>query len=185
MANQQNGILAGTIDFSVFDDDYEYKGLAKVDMPPVNNQAFDVSGAGIAGKINIPVIGFTDAMQVTIEFIDNPPDAGKLSEQRVHNLTLRAAKEILNQTTGKLEVHSYKHILRVVPMTFGDGAIAPATPQGSKVECACWYREDYIDGKRTLLIDKPNNRFIDASGKDMLAEVNAALGRNVHTPRRQ
>ena len=172
------GIKVGIIDFAVYENANEYIGVAKVGMPETTSKSFTVNGAGIAGDVVLPVVGHTDAMSVTFEFTDDPEAAAKLSEQRTHDITLMAAHEEFDEVEGRIKVKQHKHHLRVIPIKSGGGSIAPASPQGTSVECACIYREDWIDGKRTLLIDKINNRYIDGSGKDILADVRKALGKN-------
>ena len=163
-------------DYAVYENDTEYLGHASFDMPDVVNKTVTVNGAGIPGDVEVPMIGHTDAMNCTIKFIDNPRAAHVLSEQRMHQLTLMVAHQILDPVTQLVTVERVKHVLKVMPKNRTGGTIAPASAQGVTTEFACFYRADYVNDEQVFLIDKLTNRYIDTSG-DKLAEVNNALGR--------
>lgn len=168
---------AGIIDFAVFENGKEFLGMANITLPDVTNKVFTVNGAGIAGDYEVPVLGQTDAMSCTFTFTDNPKDAYKLARPGVHNLECRAVHEEFDTVANKLRTRAYKHILKVIPKNQAGGTVAPASQQGASVECSVLYREDWIDDKRVLLIDKANNRFIGVDGVDINEQVNSALGR--------
>lgn len=168
---------AGIIDFALYENGKEFIGMANVSLPNITNKMFTVNGAGIAGEYEIPVLGQTDSMSCTFTFTDNPKDAYKLANPGVHNIECRAVHEEFDTVTNKIRTTKYKHILKVIPKNQTGGTVAPASQQGATVECACLYREDWIDDKRVLLIDKPNNRNAGFDGVDINEQVNSALGR--------
>lgn len=170
---------SGIITFAVYEDGSEYMGLAKCTLPDVSHKTATISGAGLAGDIEVPMTGQTEAMSMTIDFIDNPPAAYRLSEPGVHTLDLRVPHNDLDPVSCSLRVRGYKHIVKVMPKTLKGGEIAPAATQGVSTDYTCIYRADYIDGKRKLLIDKLNNKYCGEDGVDLFEPVNAALGKPV------
>lgn len=168
---------AGVINFAVYENGSEYLGVAKVTLPDTENKTFTVTGAGIAGDIELPVPGHRSAMTLTIEFTDATEAAFKLAEQRKHTIDLRAAHEEYDSTTGEVKTIAYKHILDVVPKKLGGGDLAPANPQSISGEYSVLSRKDYINGQLVRDIDPLNFRDVGADGVDILAEVRSALGK--------
>jgi phage tail tube protein FII len=168
---------AGVINFAVYENGSEFLGLAKVTFPDSANKTFTVNGAGIAGDVDIPVVGHKDAMRVTFDFTDNSEAAHKLSEERRHLIDCRVAHEEYDSTAGRIVVKAYKHILDIMPITQSGGDVAPASAQGTTVECTVFSRKDYIDGKLVRHYEPLKFIDIDASGTNRLAEVQSALGK--------
>lgn len=168
---------AGVINFAVYENGSEYLGIAKVTLPDTENKSFTVSGAGIAGDIDMPIPGHRNAMSMTIEFVDATEAAFKLAEHRKHTIDLRAAHEEYNSTEGKIKVTAFKHILDIIPKKLGGGDLAPSNPQAISGEYSVLARKDYIDGKLVRDIDPVNFRDVGADGVDSLADVRAALGK--------
>lgn len=166
----------GIINYRVYENGTEYLGLATVELPNVTNKTVTVNGAGIAGDINFPLFGQTEAMECTINFNDNPRAAEILSEQRVHDLTLMVAHQAFDSVDNEIGVEAIKHNLKVMPMSMTGGTVAPAAQQGRANTYACIYYAIYRNGERVLEIDKAHNRFVDASGTDRNDAVNNALG---------
>lgn len=78
--------MHGTINFAVYEDGKNFLGLAKISLPDLNYKKLTINGAGIPGDVDIPVIGHTDAMSMTIDFVDHQRSQEKLAEMRVHVL---------------------------------------------------------------------------------------------------
>lgn len=171
--------MHGIVNFAVYENGSEYLGIAKVSLPDVSHKTITANGAGIAGDIEVPVVGQTNAMTCTIEFNDNPEAAYRLNTPGVHIIDLRVPHQELDAKSSELRIRGYKHILHVSPITLKGGEIAPATMQGVGIDFACLYRADYIDGKRVLLIDKTHGEYRGIDGKNIYDDVNKALGKPV------
>lgn len=168
---------SGIIQFEVYENGTDFLGIAKVTLPDYSYKIHTVNGVGIAGDVNVPVIGHMDAMTVTIEFLDSPTAARKLNEFRRHIVDIRAAHEAYDQTSGTFKVHSYKHLLEIAPTKMTQGTLAPHSQQGTSNEYTVFKSEDYIDGALVQKYDPLNYVHIDSSGTDRLAEVRTALGK--------
>lgn len=168
--------MHGIINFRVYEDGTEYLGLANVQLPNISNKSITVNGAGIAGDINFPVLGQTEALETTIAFTDNPRASEILAEQRVHDLTLMAAHQRFDSVDNEIDVDSIKHNLKVLPMSVTGGTVAPASQQGKSNTYACIYYACYRNGEKVLEVDKIHNKYVDAAGVDRNDAVNSALG---------
>lgn len=171
------GFPNGIINFEVYEDGVNYLGIAKITFPDAKSKTLKVSGAGVFGEAEIPVIGNFDSMSVKIEFDDAPEAAYVLNEARVHTLDCRAAHEEYDATEGRIKVVAYKHLLEVLPTSLTGGSGAPAAGQGMSNEFSCLSRKDYIDGKLMLHIDPIRGDYVDSTGTNRLAEIKSALGR--------
>lgn len=168
---------AGTINYAVYENGSEYLGTAKVTMPDMSSKMFTVNGAGVAGDIDLPVVGHRDAMHATIDFVDAPASAYVLAEDRRHLIDLRAAKEIYDEVLGRIVVKQYKFILECVPVKHTGGEIAPASSQGASVEVSVLSLKEFVDSKLMRHFDPVHWIDIGPDGVNRLAEVAKALGK--------
>ena len=115
------------INFSVFEDAVEYLGMSEATLPEVSNLAEEITGAGIAGNVEAVVLGHIEAMTLTLNFRTVTKAAIRLAEPRIHNIDLRAAQQVRNTQTGKIETVAAKHIMKVTPKKFAPGKLAAAS----------------------------------------------------------
>ena len=163
------------INFAVYEDSVEYVGMAGVTLPNLAAIVQTLSGAGIAGNVEVPVLGHYDVMSLTLNFRTTTEHSVRLSEPRRHNIDLRMAQQIEDTVAGEVKVQSIKHVLVVVPKTDTGGTVAPAAPTNGSGEYAVRYWATYIDGKKVREVDQLN--FICyVNGTDYLADVRKALG---------
>lgn len=166
-----------TINFEVYEDSVNFLGIASVNLPNLSWLTASINGAGIAGNVEVPIIGHTDAMTTTLNFRNMTQEAIRLWEPRRHNLDLRIAREDEDTVSGLLDVTRLKHILVCVPKTLNGGTIAPASPGDGSIELATHYFATWINGKKMTEVD-PLNYIGIVNGVDYLAEVRAALGKS-------
>ena len=164
------------INFAVYEDSVEYVGMASVTLPNLAAIVQTLSGAGIAGNVEVPILGHYDAMTLGLNFRTTTEQSVRLSAPRRHNIDLRAAQQIEDTVAGEVKVQNIKHILVVIPKTDTGGSIAPAAPTNGSGEYAVRYWATYIDGGRTREVD-PLNFICYVDGTDYLADVRKALGK--------
>lgn len=167
----------GTINYAVYENGSEYRGIANVTLPDVQSKVLTVNGAGIAGDVEMPVIGHIDAMTMSINFLDAPESAYKLAENRRHLVEFRVAHEEYDETAGKLVPKGQKHIVEIIPKKIGNGTLAPAAAQAVSGEYSVYSLKTLINGKVVLDVCPTENRYIGADGKNVLAQVNKILGK--------
>ena len=164
------------INFAVYEDSVEYVGMATATLPNLSAIVQTLSGAGIAGNVEVPILGHYDVMSLTLNFRTTTEQRVRLSEPRRHNIDLRVAQQIEDTVAGEVKVQSVKHILVVVPKTDTGGSIAPATPTNGSGEYSVRYWATYIDGSKVREID-PLNFICEVNGVDYLADVRKAIGK--------
>lgn len=164
------------INFAVYEDSVEYVGMAGVTLPNLAAIVQTLSGAGIAGNVEVPVLGHYDVMSLTLNFHTTTEHSVRLSEPRRHNIDLRMAQQIEDTVAGEVKVQSIKHVLVVVPKTDTGGTVAPAAPTNGSGEYSVRYWATYIDGAKVREID-PLNFICEVNGVDYLADVRKAIGK--------
>ena len=164
------------INFAVYEDSVEYVGMAGVTLPNLAAIVQTLSGAGIAGNVEVPVLGHYDVMSLTLNFRTTTEHSVRLSEPRRHNIDLRMAQQIEDTVAGEVKVQSIKHVLVVVPKTDTGGTVAPAAPTNGSGEYSGRYWATYIDGAKVREID-PLNFICEVNGVDYLADVRKAIGK--------
>ena len=164
------------INFAVYEDGVEYVGMATATLPNLSAIVQTLSGAGIAGNVEVPVLGHYDVMSLTLNFRTTTEQSVRLSEPRRHNIDLRVAQQIEDTVAGEVKVQSVKHVLVVVPKTDTGGSIAPATPTNGSGEYSVRYWATYIDGSKVREVD-PLNFICEVNGVDYLADVRKAIGK--------
>ena len=164
------------INFAVYEDSVEYVGMAGVTLPNLAAIVQTLSGAGIAGNVEVPVPGHYDVMSLTLNFRTTTEHSVRLSEPRRHNIDLRMAQQIEDTVAGEVKVQSIKHVLVVVPKTDTGGTVAPAAPTNGSGEYSVRYWATYIDGAKVREID-PLNFICEVNGVDYLADVRKAIGK--------
>ena len=164
------------INFAVYEDSVEYVGMAGVTLPNLAAIVQTLSGAGIAGNVEVPVLGHYDVMSLTLNFRTTTEHSVRLSEPRRHNIDLRMAPQIEDTVAGEVKVQSIKHVLVVVPKTDTGGTVAPAAPTNGSGEYSVRYWATYIDGAKVREID-PLNFICEVNGVDYLADVRKAIGK--------
>ena len=164
------------INFAVYEDSVEYVGMAGVTLPNLAAIVQTLSGAGIAGNVEVPVLGHYDVMSLTLNFRTTTEHSVRLSEPRRHNIDLRMAQQIEDTVAGEVKVQSIKHVLVVVPKTDTGGTVAPAAPTNGSGEYSVRYWATYIDGAKVREID-PLNFICAVNGVDYLADVRKAIGK--------
>lgn len=164
------------INFAVYEDSVDYVGVAGVTLPNLAAIVQTLSGAGIAGNVEVPVLGHYDVMSLTLNFRTTTEHSVRLSEPRRHNIDLRMAQQIEDTVAGEVKVQSIKHVLVVVPKTDTGGTVAPAAPTNGSGEYSVRYWATYIDGAKVREID-PLNFICEVNGVDYLADVRKAIGK--------
>ncbi len=165
------------IGFAVYEDATEYLGISEATLPEISNITEEISGAGINGKYETPILGQIEPMILTLNFRTVTKNAIKLFEPRRHNIDLRAAQQKQDPTKGIVGVVPVKHVLTIVPKKLNLGKLATATAAEVSGEYDVMYYASYIDRKKVLEID-PLNYIYYVNGQDgRWAEIRKALGK--------
>lgn len=170
-----NKISEKLINYSGYLDGTDYLGTVDVELPSLEAMTESVTGAGIAGEFDGPVLGHYGSMTVTLNWRTLTRPQFKLAKQKSHTIDFRGAQQIYDAANGTYETQGTRVSIRGIPKTTGVGTLAPATTTGSSNELEVSYIKIEIDGERILEIDKFNFiAYVD--GEDVLENVRQQLG---------
>ena len=164
-------------DANVYVDGKQWLGAAEVNLPEINHKVLDFNIFGVAGGMEVPLIGHIDKMKLTIKFKSIDKDVfGKLvNSAKAPLLDIRAAVQKYNPVVGQMKFFPVK----VIAKGFFYKVKWPAFKQGSDdtadAEFEVHYLKVEVDGKEVLEIDKFNYIY-RIEDRDLLAEVRSALG---------
>ena len=89
-----NKVPERLINFRVYNDGNDLLGVANVDLPSIEAMSDTVSGAGIAGEVESPILGHFGSMTATFTWRTITPELAKLANQKAHALDLRGSQQV-------------------------------------------------------------------------------------------
>ena len=167
-----NQIPERLINFRCYRNGTDLLGVATVTLPQFQAMTDTVSGAGIAGEVETPVLGHYSSITTTVAFRTITADVTALASQMAHPLDFRGSQQVYDASSGKFVTQAVKLSLRGVPKNVNLGVGATT---GTEVEMECTYIKLDVGGKKLVEIDKFNYiaRFGD---EDALESVRKDLG---------
>lgn len=115
-------------------------GTANVELPEIKQLTVEVSQAGMGGPINQPIIGQTEAMQVTINGDVATREQLRQATPDRQMITVRGAVQVWNERTGRDEIQNLTVVMRGCNSSVKIGT----AERGSKMSPGLTYELDYI-----------------------------------------
>lgn len=166
-----------TVNYDVYEDNVRYDGTASAQLPDINYIVQSIAGAGIAGNLEA-VTPHLDNMTATLNWRDVTDEAYNLNTPTLHTITLRQARQDEDAEDNELDIVPIKHVLVCIPKGLTGAQLAPHASSNPSQTFAVRYFATYIDGVKETELDV-RNYICYVHGKDYLANVRAALGRDV------
>lgn len=164
------------VNFRVYNESNDLLGLATVDLPEIEFMSDTVSGAGIAGEIESPVIGHVAAMSATFTWRTLTAEAFVLADStRAHHLEVRGSEQIYDSATGTYSTLAIKAVMLAKPKTISLGTFEPGATTDTEQEFAVDYLKLIVGGETVLEIDPFGNKN-EIYGVNTLDSVNRDLG---------
>lgn len=163
------------IGYKVYNEGTEILGTADVELPEIEFMTETLTGAGIAGEIDTPVLGYTGSMTVTVNWRTLEKDLLSLAAPGGHKLDFRGAVQVTDGADARKSVQRVQVVLSGQPKKVSLGKLSQAKAMESGTEIEVFYLKVWVDGQERIEIDKLNHKFV-VDGKDYLTEVRAAYG---------
>lgn len=175
MAAGENKIPERLINFRVYNNGNDLLGVATVELPELEAMSDTVSGAGIAGEVESPVMGHFGSMTTTITWRTIEKSLAELAKPDAHALEVRGSEQVYDAANGIYSTVPVRCSMRVSPKTVSLGSFEPGSTTDSEQEFEVTYLKLEVNKKEVVEIDKYNYiaRF---NGVDVLAKVRADLG---------
>ncbi len=175
MANGANNVPERLINFRVYNDGNDLLGVATVELPSIEAMTETVSGAGIAGEVDTPVIGHFSSMTTTFSWRTIEKAAMTLNEQKAHAVEVRGSQQIYDASNGTYKTTPVRATMRIVPKSVSLGSFEPGSPTDTEQEFEVYYLKLYVGGEEVVEIDK-FNYIANFGGNDQLKSVRQDLG---------
>ncbi|RNB72175.1 phage major tail tube protein [Brevibacillus panacihumi] len=172
MSDQISAILN---DFSVYRNGTEYLGAADVELPDLESMTETISAAGVAGEVDIPILGHYSSMTVTINWRVLEDANYTLAKPASHHLDFRGSIQRVDKATGTLIQVPVKVTVRGIPKTTSLGSLAKGATMDNSNELEVVYLKIMHDGKTKVEIDKFNYVCV-IDGVDYMAPIRTNLG---------
>ena len=164
-----------TINYRVYLEGENLVGVATVDLPEISYLTESLTGAGIAGNIETPLLGHFDTMTATLNFHTPNASLMRLLEASGHQLVLRSAHQHVDSASNELGVEAIKITMRTLPKTVTMGSLESNASSDSSIELEITYLKIERDDVEELEIDKLNFK-CTVGGVSVFDKVAAALG---------
>lgn len=164
-------------DANIYVDGKNWLGKAEVTLPEISHKVVDMSVMGVAGGMEVPLVGHIDKLSGSIKFKSVDKEALKVFFNSAYSplLDIRAAIQKYDTVTGQMTTFPVKVTIRgffkkVKLLGFKQGS-----DETSDVDYEAHYLKIEVDGEEILEIDKFNYIY-RVAGRDLLAEVRSTLG---------
>ena len=161
--------------FRLYNEAEDLLGTTDIELPGLNYMSDEIQGAGMAGKVESPVVGHFDSMTTTINWRTIEKKATQLMETKAHLLTARGAVQNYNASDGVWQFVPVRCVMRVMPKGLNLGKFEVGATTDTSTEFEVIYLKLFIDEKEVIELDK-FNYICKINGKDVLASVRKAIG---------
>ncbi len=152
-------------------------GAAKIDLPDFEFMSESIAGLGIAGEVDVPIVGHFASMTTTLTWNTTTEDAVKLLIPEAHQLDVRGSIQVYDAGTGKFHDEAVKVVMRTMPKKVGIGSFEPAKKMDSETELEVAYIKVSQNGKELVEVDKFNFIF-RVNGTDYMSKIRQNMGMN-------
>lgn len=172
-----NPIPERLINYRVYVEGNNQAGVATVDLPDIEMMTDTVSGAGIAGEVDSPILGHLSSMSATVTWRTINEYALSLAAPKSHSIDFRGSQQINDAATGELKSKPVRVSVKALPKRTGLGSLEVGSTTDTESEFEITFMKIWIDGKEVAEIDKYNFKYV-IDGVDYLASVREDLGLN-------
>ncbi|HOP33230.1 MAG TPA: phage major tail tube protein [Candidatus Hydrothermia bacterium] len=164
-------------DANLYVDGANWLGKAEVAIPEIAHKVVDMQVMGVAGGMEVPLVGHIDKLKGTIKFKSVDKEALKVLFDSSYSplLDIRAAIQKYNTQTGKIDYFPIKVSIKGFFNKVKLLAFKQGSDETSDIEYEANYLKIEVSGEEILEIDKFSYVY-RVAGKDLLAEVREALG---------
>lgn len=158
--------------FNVYKNGQRLIGVAdEVTLPDFNAMTASITGAGIAGSIDVPIIGFYDSKEFTVPFRTLTDDIFSVMDPRKQvDLTLRGSIQVTDTSTGAINLTGMRVVVRGFLKSFSPGSVKVADVMSSSVTLSVSYILIEVEGKTKFEHDTLNSKLV-IDGIDAMNKV--------------
>lgn len=177
MVKGNNQVPERLINCMIYNKSKALVGTGEVELPSLEAMTDTVTGAGIAGEIDSPVLGHYGSLGLTITFRTIENDVVELAAPKAHQLEIYGSQQSYDASTGEYKTTPVRVAVRAIPKNVSFGTFEPGATTDTEAEFEVTYIKVTINKKEVCEVDKLN--FIAKfNGEDYLSSVRSDLGLN-------
>lgn len=170
-----NMIPEKLINFRVYLNGVDLLGAADVQLPSIEAMKETISGAGIAGEVDSPVLGHYGPMVLSLKWRVIWGDILPLAAPGAHQLDLRGAIQRYDSGSGEISSMPMRVVVKGLTKKFDLGRMEAGKKQDSSLDFECVYLKLSLNNAVRVEIDKYNFMAV-IDGEDYLSDVRMNLG---------
>lgn len=155
------------------DNNKEIAAHVSVELPEITLGTEEVKGAGFLGTSDLPATGQVENLEVTINTRGMDKTDVLLMKSGLHKLALLFFQDSYSVQSGVVP-EGCKIYMDAIFTGYAPGSVEPMSAQEGSVTMTVLRYQMIVNGKETLLIDKPNFIF-KVDGKDQMQSVRSML----------
>lgn len=171
MAKGDKGVRLA--DLAVYIDGGNEAATADIELPTMEAESEDYSGAGFLGTASIPTEGAFGSNEIVINFTTLTEDVFKIGAG-THDFDFRGSQIVLRN--GVVDEIPLKITVKAITKSTALGTLSKNASTDSSVTAEVLYIKTDVDGKNVLELDKPSYKYV-VNGVDRLAKRRANLGK--------
>lgn len=162
--------------FEVYDEDAKrLLGLADATLPELNQITAEISGAGLGGKIDFPVLGQFESLELGLTWRTIYERPLRLMQPHGKVISLRGAVQNYDAGSGQIKIDALRVDCRILSKGLNLGKFTAAEQMESESTFTVDYIKISVNDRAYLEIDFFNYKFV-VDGVDYLTDVRSALG---------
>ncbi|MEI6856730.1 phage major tail tube protein [Psychrilyobacter sp.] len=161
--------------FNAYDDDTELVGVVSVELPNIEFLTETISGAGIAGELEVPIIGLLKSMEMTFKERTITSNSFELMKPGLNIITLRGSIQQQDKKTSLIEEIGMKVVVNYLAKSMNLGGLEQAKAMDNETKVEVVRIAVTVDNEPKILIDKMNHLCV-IGGIDYLAAFRKNLG---------
>lgn len=171
-----NKIPETLVGFAVYLDSNELLGVADVELPDIEATTVEIKGAGVAGTADMPLMGHTGSMTLTLNWRTVTPKFITLAAAKALDLDIRGSIQHYDAGTGEHTTSPLKVTVKGLSKKNGLGKLDSGENMDSSAELEVVRLLIELDENKILEIDKFNYIYI-VDEVDYLEGVRKDLGK--------
>lgn len=170
-----NPIPSVLINAKIYNEGKELMGAGTVEFPDFEFMTESATGLGLAGEIDIPVLGHFKSLTMSVNWNSVCEQAANLLAPKAHQLAIYGSVQDWDASNGTFSPSPVRVLVKATPKKSGVGKFEPGKKMEPATEFELTYVKMSIGGKEKVELDKIN--FIcRINGTDYLSAVRSHLG---------
>ncbi len=170
-----NPVPSTLINAKIYDEGKELMGIGTVEFPDFEWITESVTGLGLAGELEIPVIGHFKSLVMSIKWNTVCAQSVKLMASKAHSLAIYGSIQDWDADNGTFAPTGVRVMVKATPKKSGVGKFEPGKKMEPATDFELTYVKMSIGGVEKVEIDK-TNVICRIDGVDYLSGVRSQLG---------